>query len=162
MCKRCKPNLDNHTPARLPNRKPPAKQQHLTDQYDTSLHRNQSNCSSDPALQVSVTTPKPNYISELLEATRKITRYFKMSYKNSKLHRIETENKTPHKFQSNLHNPDKHVHKTHSNADQVNELIGLTHSLKVQNLKLNTQWVMTTPIPTILIVGLVPHLTLND
>ena len=38
VCKRCKANSDNHAPAGCPNRKPPAKQQQLTHQYDTSPH----------------------------------------------------------------------------------------------------------------------------
>ena len=61
VCKRCKPNLDDSAPARCPIRKFPAKQQHFMDQDDTSLHRNQSNGHNDPALQLSVSTTKPNY-----------------------------------------------------------------------------------------------------
>ena len=82
VCKKCKLNADNHVPARCPNRKPPAKQQQLTDQYDTSPHINWSNGHNYTALQLSVSTSQPNHVSELLEATRKMTRYFKKSYKS--------------------------------------------------------------------------------
>ena len=70
VCKRCKPNLDSHVPARCPSRKTPAKQQWLNSLFSNSPHRNQSNIYNDPHLQLSVSTRKPDHISELLEATK--------------------------------------------------------------------------------------------
>ena len=42
MYKRCKPNLDNHVPARCKSRKAPAKQQWLNSLYNDSPNRDQS------------------------------------------------------------------------------------------------------------------------
>ena len=69
VCKRCKPNLDNHAPARYPRRKPCTKQQWLNLSYGNNPPRNQPNGHNDPNLQLSISTSKPVHISELLEAT---------------------------------------------------------------------------------------------
>ena len=130
VCKKCKSNQDNHAPARYPSSQLPAKQQCVTDQYDTSPHINWSNSNSDPTPRFSVSTTKPNHISELLEATRKLIRHFKKSYKNGRSHQNNTDNNCLHKSQSNTNNTDKHVHRTHSNANQVNEITGQMHSHK--------------------------------
>ena len=128
--KRCKPNLHNHVLARCPSRKPPARQQWVNTWYNGSPHRNWSKCHNDPALQLSVSTSKPDHISELIEATRKMTRYFKKLYKNSKSHYVNNDNNHPHKLQSSSHSLDKHTHKTHNNNDWVNEVTDQTQMLK--------------------------------
>ena len=130
VCKWCKPNLDNHAPPRCSNREPPTKEHCLTYQYDTSHHRNWSNGHSYPVLQLFVSTTKPDHISELLEATREMTRYFKKSYKNGKSHQVNTDNNHSCKSQNNSYNPDKYVHRTNSNSNHVNQITGQSCSLK--------------------------------
>ena len=71
VCKRCKPKLDNHVPARFSRRKPPTKQQWLNPLYNNSPLRNQPNVHNDTHLHLSVSTSKPDHISEWLEATKK-------------------------------------------------------------------------------------------
>ena len=122
VCIKCKPNSDNHAQARCPNSKPPAKQQQLTDQFDISPHKNWSNGHNDPALQLSVSTAQPDYISELLEAARKMTRYFKKSYKSGGSYQNNGDNNHSHKSEGNPNNPDKQVYSTHINANQVNDI----------------------------------------
>ena len=131
--KRCKPNLDNYVPARCPKRKPPTKQQWLNPSYNSIPSRNQLNDHDDPNVQLSVSTSKPDYISELLEATKEITRYFKKSYKNSKSHHVNNNNSYPNFTQISSLHPDKHVHKTHNPNDQVNEITGQTWTVRGSN-----------------------------
>ena len=62
-------------------------------------------------------------MAELLEATRKIIKYFKRSYKYCKSH--SSDNSTYHgstNHHSNLHS-DRPKHKSHNNKDEVNEII---------------------------------------
>ena len=87
ICNRCKPNLDNHTPAKCPRKRPPNKEQKSNPSYTNNNIRSQSNGHSDPNVQLSIFTSKPDHIAELLEATRKITRYFK-SHINTTKHSI--------------------------------------------------------------------------
>ena len=77
LCKRCKPILDSHMPARCPRKRPPSRQQKSNSSYTNNNIRNQSNGNNDPYLQFSMSSSKLNHIAELLEATRKMTRYFK-------------------------------------------------------------------------------------
>ena len=113
---------DNHVPGGCPSRKPPAKQQWLNTLYNNSPYRNWSNGYNDLALQLSVSTSKPDHISELLEVTRKMTRYFKKSYKNGKSHHANNDNNHPHKHHSGSNSLDKYVYKTHNKNNQVNEV----------------------------------------
>ena len=87
-------NLDNHIAARYPSRKPPAKQQQLNSLYNESPHSNSSNGHNSPALQLSISTSKPVHTSEMLEATKKMTKDFKKLYKNIK---------SPHVYNDNNH-----------------------------------------------------------
>ena len=75
MCKRCKPNLDSHTPVRCPRKRPHSRQQKSNSSYNNSNTRNQSNGHNDPHLQLCISTSKPDHIAQLLEATSKMTRY---------------------------------------------------------------------------------------
>ena len=50
-----------------------------------------------------------------------MTRYFKKSLKNGRSYQNNTENNHSHKSEDNSNNPDKHVPRTYSNADQVND-----------------------------------------
>ena len=49
---------------------------------------------NDSAVQLSVSTTQPDQISELLEATRKMTGYLKKSYKNGRSYQNNGEKKT--------------------------------------------------------------------
>ena len=98
--------------------------------YNDSPHRNWSNGHNDPVLQLSISTCKPDHISELLEAIKKMTKYFKKSYKNSKSCHVNNDNNYLHKLQSSKHNSDKHVHKGHNYNNKVNEVISQTQMLK--------------------------------
>ena len=62
VCKRGKLSLDTHVPARFPTRKHPAKQQMLNTLYNDSPHRNWPNSHNDPALQLSISTGKPDHM----------------------------------------------------------------------------------------------------
>ena len=98
------------------------KHQWLNTLYNDSPHRNWSNSHNGLALQLQVnlqSTSKPDHISELLEETRKITRYFK-AIQNGKWHHVNNHNNHPCKLQSSLHSLDKYVHKTHNYDNQVN------------------------------------------
>ena len=61
----------------------------------TAPQRNHSNGNNDQAIHLSVTTSKPDFISEMLEATRKMTRYFKISYKIDKSNHVNNINIKP-------------------------------------------------------------------
>ena len=77
-----------------------------------------------------------------------MTRFFKISSKNGKSHHVNDGNNHPHKFQSNSHSLDKHVHKIHNYNDQVNEVTGQTQMLK--STKLETEDTKTTMTLTVL------------
>ena len=96
ICKRCKPNLDNHTPVRYPRKRPPKRQQKSNPSYTNNSNRDQSNGHNDPSLQLSVSTSKPDHIADLLEATGKVTRYFKKSHK----HNNQTNTDSHHPLQT--------------------------------------------------------------
>ena len=81
ICNRCKPNLDNHTPAECPRKRPLNRQLKSNPSYNNNNSiRNQSNGHNDPNVQLSISTSNPDHMAELLEATRKMTRYSKKSY----------------------------------------------------------------------------------
>ena len=75
-CNRCGPNLVNHTPARYPRKRPPDRQQNSNPSYPNNSDRIQSNGHIHPNVQLPISTSKPDNIVELLEATKKMTRYF--------------------------------------------------------------------------------------
>ena len=109
VCKKCKPILDNDVPARCPRRKSPTKQQWLNPLYNSPL-RNQPYGYSDPNLQLSIYTSKPDHISEL-QSYKKMTRYFKKSHKNNESHQVNNNIIYPHIIQNSSLNQDKHVSK---------------------------------------------------
>ena len=71
ICKRCKPNLDSHAPARCPRKRPPSGQQKSNSSYTKNNTRNQSNGHNDPNFQLFISTSKPDDIPELLEAKKR-------------------------------------------------------------------------------------------
>ena len=77
ICKKSKPNLDSHTPARCPRKRPPNRQEKSNPAYSNNSTRNQSNGHNDSNCQLSISTSKLNHITELSEATMKMTKYFK-------------------------------------------------------------------------------------
>ena len=64
LCKRCKPNLDNHAPARCSRKRPPNRQQWFNPYYNNNPTRNNPNSHNDPNLQLSISTSKPDHIAE--------------------------------------------------------------------------------------------------
>ena len=67
---------------------------------------------------------------ELLEATRKMTKYFKRSYKHSKSQPSDSSNcHTSTIHYSNSHS-DRHKCKPCNNSDEVNETINSTYTSK--------------------------------
>ena len=124
VCKRCKQNLDNHVLARCTKRKSPTKEHWPNLLYNISPLKNQPNGHNDPNLKCSVSTSKADHISELLEATKKMTKYFKWSYKNNKSHQVDNDKSYTHIPQHGSPHPDKHVCKTHISNDQANEITG--------------------------------------
>ena len=69
-------------------------------------------------------------MAELLEATRKMTKYFKRSFKHNKPH---SNHPNIHTTSTNHHNnshSDKHKHKPCNNNDEVNEITNSKHTSK--------------------------------
>ena len=70
-------------------------------------------------------------MAELLEATRKMTKYFKRSYKHNKPHPNDNSNcHTSTNHYSNSQS-DRHKHKPHNNSDEVNKITNSTHTSKI-------------------------------
>ena len=95
ICNRFRPNLDNHTPAKCIRKRPPNRQQNSKPSYNNNSIRSQFNGHNDPNVQLSDSTCKLDHITELLEATKKMTKYFKKSYKHNKTHHDGTNNHHP-------------------------------------------------------------------
>ena len=125
-CGRCKLNLDNHTPSKCSRKFPFNRQQSSNPSHNTSnSNRNQINNHTEPNLQLSISTKKPNHMVELLEATRKMAKYFKTSYKHSKPHL--SDNTNCHIIKIIIaHLTQTHKCKSHINNDKVNEVINST------------------------------------
>ena len=69
-------------------------------------------------------------MAELLEAARKMTRYFKISYKHNKTHLSSTDSHHPSTNHYNTTYSDKHKCKFCNSNDEVNEIIGQTCASK--------------------------------
>ena len=74
-------------------------------------------------MQLPVSTSKPDHIAELLEATKKMTKYFK---KSNKTHCDSTDSNHPNTNQYRMIHSDKHKCKHHNRNDQVIEIISQT------------------------------------
>ena len=75
-CGRCKPNLDKHTPSKCLRKCPFNKQPNPSPFHNTdNSNRNKINDHNKPNLKLSISTNKPDHMAELLEATRKMTKY---------------------------------------------------------------------------------------
>ena len=78
MCLRCKPNFNNYTPSKCPKKYHSNKQLgHNTFNNNNNGNGHKINQHIEPNLQLSVSTNKPDQMTELLEATRKMKTYFK-------------------------------------------------------------------------------------
>ena len=122
------PNLDNHTPSKCPRKFPINEQQGSNPFHNTdNSNRNKISRHIKPNLQLSASNKKPDHMAELLEATRKMTKYFKRSYKHSKS--PPNDNGSCHISTNHYITPqsDKHKCQTHNN-DEVNEVINQTHT----------------------------------
>ena len=75
-----------------------------------------------------------DHIAELLEATKKMSQYFKKSYKHNKLHHTNIDNNYPSITHNSLPHSDKHTCKTHNSNDKVNKIIGQTQTAR--NIKI--------------------------
>ena len=92
-CSRCKQKLDNHTPSKCPRKCSFNKQQSSNPIHSTyNINTNKINNHTKPNLQLSISTNKPHDMAELLEATRKMTKHFKRSYKHRKPHLSDNSN----------------------------------------------------------------------
>ena len=86
----------------------------------------QPNGHNDPNLQLSISRSKLDHISELLEATKKMMRYFKKSYESNNPHITNDYNNFTHTTHNSSLHLDKHTCKTHNPNDQVNKITGQT------------------------------------
>ena len=130
VCNGCKPNLDNHRPARCPRKGLPSRQQMSNSSYTNNNTRNQYYGHNYQNLQLSISTSKLDDIAELLEATKKMARFFKKSYKNNKSHHTSIDNHQCSTNNNSSIHSDKHKCKSHNTNDQVNKIIGQTCTSK--------------------------------
>ena len=123
-CDRCKPNLDNHTPSKCPRKCLFNKQQSFNPIHNSNnRNRNKINSHTKPKLQLSISTNKPDHMAELMEVTRKMTKYFKRQYKHNKPHLSDDSNCHMSTNHCSTFHSDKHKYKSHTNNDEVNEVI---------------------------------------
>ena len=160
-CGRCKLNLDNHTPYKFPRKYPFNKQQSPSHIHNNDKsNRNKINHHTEPNVQLSISTNKPDHMAELLEATRKMTKYFRRSYKHSKTH--SSDNSMHHSSMNHYSNshPYKHKCKSHNNDDKANKIINQNHtSNHTPSAHENNENTMTL---TVLIAYSIPPWIQND
>ena len=116
-CCICKPNLDKHRPSKCPRKCPFNKQLNPNPFHNTNnSNRNKISNHNKPNLQISISTNKPDHMAELLEATRKIAKYFKRSYEHSKPHPNDNSNHQTSINQYRNSHSDRHKNKAHNNS----------------------------------------------
>ena len=87
---RCKPNLDKYTQSKCPRKHPFNKQLNPNPFNNTdNTGRNKLNNYNEPNLKLYISTNKTDHMTELLEASKKMTKYFK-SIANLTLMKIST------------------------------------------------------------------------
>ena len=124
---RCRPNLDNPTPAKCIRKRPPNSQ--LNSNLPIIITALEVN------LMVTVTQifnyqfPPVNQTT-LLKSTKKMTRYFKKTYKYNKTHHSSTDSHHCSTSDYNTTHSDKHKFKSHNSNDEVNEIIDQRHASK--------------------------------
>ena len=113
--------FDNHIPSKCPRKYPFNKQQSSNPFHNTdNSNRNKINSHIEPNLQMSISTNKHDYMDELLEATRKMTKYFKRSYKHNKSCPIDNGSHPLNINHYSTPHSDKHKYKAHNNSDEFN------------------------------------------
>ena len=123
-CGRFKPNLDKHMPTKCPRKCPFNRQQSPNPFHNAGNgNRNKINNHTEPNLQLSILTNKPDHIAELLKATIKMTKYFKRSYKQSKPHLSDNSDSHINTKHYSTSHSDKHKCKPCNNNDEVNEVL---------------------------------------
>ena len=129
ICFRCKPNLNNHSPAKCP------KKCHSNCPINNNLpHRHntrnthEANNYTESNLQLAVSTNKPDQMADLLEATRQMTQYFKKSIKHIPSH---TKHNNHCQQISSMHHADRHKHRTHCHKDKVNDITSDTDNPQI-------------------------------
>ena len=110
-------------------------------------------------MQLSVFTSGLDHIAELLEATKKITRYFKQSYKHNKTHHSATDSHHASTNHNTTHS-DKHKCKSQNTSDQGNEIFGQTCASK--NIKSEPEDIKDPITLTVQMATLTLHQTEND
>ena len=161
ICGRCKSNLDKHTPSQC-HRKCPFNKQQSPNPFHSNDNSNRTkiNNHTEPNAQLSISTNKLDHMAELLEATRKMTKYFKRLYKHNKLHSTDNSNcQTSTNHYNNSHSG-RHKHKPCNNNGEVNKITNSTHTSKthLQNLKI----AKNAEHQTALIAYSIPLWTWND
>ena len=125
---RSRPNLHNHTPAKGIRKRSPNMQQKSNSFYNNNSIESQSNGHNNPNVQLPpVSTSKPDHMTKLLEATKKMTKYFEKSYKHNKTHHNSTHSHHQTTTTQLIHTATNANLKT---SDQVNEIIGQTYASK--------------------------------
>ena len=78
-------------------------------------------------------------------------KYFQTSYKHNKSNHDSTDNTHPRPHQYSTIHADKHKCKSHNTNDQVNEIIGQTHTPKttMSELRIKTHMTLTAQIVTL-------------
>ena len=150
ICNWCRPNLDSHTPAKYTRKRPLDRQQKPVPSYNNNSTRSQSNGHYDPNVQLSVSTSKPDHITKLLEATKKMTKYFKKSYKHNK-HTMTVLTVTTLVATSTTQ-----LIQTNTNTNLMKQMIKymkllvkhihlklLNHNPKIRTLMTSTVWIVT-------------------
>ena len=135
-CLRCKPNLHNHSPDKYPRKCScnfPI--HHNTPQGHSTSNTYETNNYTEPHLQLSVSANKPDHMAELLEATKKMAKYFKKSIKHMPNY---NKNNDHYQNKANSSHADKHKHKTYHCKDEVNEIISDAYNHKTHHHKLIT------------------------
>ena len=87
VCLRCKPKLDNHSPAKYPRKHPSSHPVNNNTPYRHNTRKtHEASNYTEPNLQLSVSTSKPDQMTKLLETTRRMTQYIKKSIKDISSH----------------------------------------------------------------------------
>ena len=126
-CLRCRPNFDDHAPlSKCPRKCHPNKHLgHNNFNNNNKGNRQNINQHTEPNIQLPVLTNKPDQMAELLETTRKMTKYFKRSLKHNSLYYNNTSN---HQSNTSTSHSDKHKCKSCYQRNEVNEITTNNHT----------------------------------
>ena len=120
ICLQCKPNLNKHTPLKCPRRCPSNWPfNHNTPHNTTTRNTCETDSYAEPNPQLSVSTNKPDQMSELLEIIKQMTKYFKRLLKHTPKH---NNNNDYYQDKTNTYHSNKCKHKPHYHKDEVNKI----------------------------------------